>query len=156
MLKSILGDWCWEKTTWPCILYISTFISFSIVQPVKFNIDEGADYGASQKFLAEQKVYMKYKPWKLIDLKSIIREKFKCMLLNRNNIFRSAIAVLDATSNFNIEFSANSVKKQTTNKIFPKSISCHQLKFPIESTDSDSLEDECVEHHIVADKQVSI
>ena len=78
------------------------------------------------------------------------------MLLYKNTIFRSAIAVLDATSNFNIEFSANSVKKQTTNKIFTKSISCHQLKFPIESTDSDSLEDECVENHVVADKQVSI
>ena len=78
------------------------------------------------------------------------------MLLNKNTIFRSAIAVLDATSNFNIEFSANSVKKQTTNKIFPKSLSCHQLKFPIESTDSDSLEDEFVDHHIVADEQVSI
>ena len=85
-----------------------------------------------------------------------IRKKFKCLLLNKNTIFRSSIAVLDATSNFNIEFSANSVKKQTTNKIFPKSISCHQLKFPVESTDSDSLEDECVEHHIVADKPVSI
>ena len=78
------------------------------------------------------------------------------MLLNKNTIFRSAIAVLDATSNFNIEFSANSVKKQTTNKIFPKSISCHQLKFPVESTDSDSLEDECVENNTVADKHVSI
>ena len=83
-------------------------------------------------------------------------KKFKCLQLNKNTIFRSAIAVLDATSNFNIEFSANSVKKQTTNKIFPKSISCHQLKFPIESSDNDSLEDECVENHVVADKQVSI
>ena len=78
------------------------------------------------------------------------------MLLNDNIIFRSAIAVLDATSNFNIEFSANSAKKQTTNKIFPKSISCHQLKFPIESTDSDSLEDQCVDNHVVSDEQVII
>ena len=50
------------KTTWPCILHISTFILLSIVQPAKFNTDEGADDGAPQKFLAEQKVYMKYKP----------------------------------------------------------------------------------------------
>ena len=33
-----------------------------IVPPAKFNIDEGADNGASQKFLAKQKVCMKYKP----------------------------------------------------------------------------------------------
>ena len=45
-----------------------------IVPPAKFNIDEGADNGASQKFLAKQKVCMKYEPLKRIDLILITRK----------------------------------------------------------------------------------
>ena len=154
MLKPILGNWYWERLpdhafcTLALLFYFPLFNRQNLIQTKVLTM------GRRKNSLQNKRYAWNINHKKLSIIR--IRKKFKCLLLNKNTIFRSSIAVLDATSNFNIEFSANSVKKQTTNKIFPKSISCHQLKFPVESTDSDSLEDECVEHHIVADKQVSI
>ena len=63
------------------------------------------------------------------------------------SLFRSAIAVLEATMNFNIDFCANSEKQISSksdnlgNKI-PKSKSCNRISLSEELNDPDPLDED--------------
>ena len=61
--------------------------------------------------------------------------------------------------NFNIDFSANSEKKLSSNNSlggnFPKSISCQQINLSIELNDIDPLEDEDLVEQTTENEQVS-